>query len=59
MHIASIGGVKVAVSFSYQAYRRSRHELEVHVRASPHQRSLRDSELSLLIVVRFTMNWYS
>ena len=34
-------------------------ELEVHVRASPHQRSLRGLELSLVTVVRFTTNWYS
>ena len=34
-------------------------ELEVHVREDPNQRSLRGLELSLVIVVRFTMNWYS
>ena len=33
-------------------------ELEVHVRADPRQRSLRGSELNLVIVIRFTMNWY-
>ena len=33
-------------------------ELEVHVRANPHQRSLRGSELNLVIAIRFTTNWY-
>ena len=33
-------------------------ELEVHERVGSHQRSLRSSELSLVIVVRFTMNCY-
>ena len=34
-------------------------ELEVHVRADLNQRSLRGLEINLVIVVRFTMNWYS
>ena len=33
-------------------------ELEVHVRANPYQRSLRGSELSLITVIRFTMNCF-
>ena len=33
-------------------------ELEVRVRVDPNQRSLRGLELSLVIVIRFTTNWY-
>ena len=31
-------------------------ELEIHVRADPHQRSLRVLELGMIIIVNFTMN---
>ena len=33
-----------------------RHELEVHVRAYQHQRSVRGAELDWLILVKFTTN---
>ena len=35
-----------------------KYELKVRVRANPHQRSLRGSELSLIPVVRFITSWY-
>ena len=35
-----------------------KYELEVRVRANPHQRSLRGSELSLIPVVRFITSWF-
>ena len=57
--IDSTNEVKLQSIFSYQAYLRSRRELEVHVQGSPHQRSMRGSELSLVTVIRFTINCYS
>jgi len=57
--IDSTSEVKLQLIFIYQAYLRSRRELKGHVQGIQHQRSLRGSELSLIIVVRFTINWYS